>query len=141
AVSTFDRWTERQKQEWRKRGYLSLVDPKLKPTFRMGVEFLDDLDKNGRKLDIEKAVSELDVPLLLVYGKQDLVTPVAEAEKLYAKSDRTKTELVIVENTGHMLGGVTSPFRGSSVLDHIIDLTLSWLGRNLVPGRKPDADT
>lgn len=141
AVSTFDRWTERQKQEWRERGYLSLVGPKLKPTFRMGVEFLDDLDRNRQRLDIEKAVSELHVPLLLVYGKQDLVTPVAEAEKLYAKSDRTKTELVIVENTGHMLGGGTSPFRGSSVLDHIIDLTSSWLGRNLAPGRKPDADT
>ncbi len=131
AISKFNRWSRRQEAEWRRRGYLSLVGTSVRPKFRMGVEFLEDLEKNRDSLDILKAASELQVPLLLVYGKQDVVTPVEEAEDLYSKSDRTKTEFVLLEKTGHMLGGGSSPFRGSSTLDHVIDLTSAWFHRYL----------
>ena len=131
AVSTFDRWTPKQKKEWRDRGHLSLSASAVKPKFRMGVEFLNDLEKNKAGLDVLKAVSELHVPLLLVYGKQDLVTPIEEAENLHSRSDRTRTELVFLKKTGHMFGAGTNPFQGSSMLDHVIDLTSAWFHRNL----------
>ncbi len=131
AVSTFDRWTRRQKQEWYRRGYLGLTGGGTKSKFRMDVEFLEDLQKTREKLDVLSAVSELHIPLLLVYGTQDLVTPVEEAEKLLYASDRTRSELILLRKTGHMFGAGTNPFRGSPTLDHVIDLTSSWFHRNL----------
>ena len=140
AVSTFDRWNRQQKEKWRDRGHLSVSGAGVKPKFRISADFLEDLEKNKEDLDILRAVSELHVPLLLVYGNQDLVTPVEEAENLYARSDRTKTDLILLERTGHMLGGGSNPFRGSSTLDRVIDLTSAWFHRNLESKREADGD-
>ena len=46
-------------------------------------------------------VEKLDIPLLIIAGKEDKITPPELAEKLYHRSASKKKDLLIIKNGGH----------------------------------------
>lgn len=112
SVSSLDRYSERQKIEWRKKGYFAVMNSRTKQEMRLNVSLLNDLEENADdKLNITAAVANLGVPLLIAHGKEDLAVKFQEAEELYKHSDKSITELFPIENTGHTFGCV-HPFVG-----------------------------
>jgi pimeloyl-ACP methyl ester carboxylesterase len=125
-VATFHRYTPHQRESWEREGFLPVTVRGLRTRLRFGVDVLRDLEANRELYDIPRAVRALKVPLLLVHGAADVSVRPAEPESLYAVADRSKTEIVMLEGTGHTFGA-KHPYRHASpALDHLVELTARW---------------
>lgn len=70
-------------------------------------------------------------PLLIAHGEQDLAVPVKEGETLLSWSDKNKSELFVIKNTGHTFGAV-HPFTGTNEsLDQLLDRTKRFFDEHL----------
>lgn len=132
SVSTLDRYSERQKEAWRKKGYFSVLNTRTNQEMRLNVSLLEDLDRNiNSNLNIRNAVAELKIPLLINHGSEDLAVRAEEAAELYSFSDKSITELNLIENTGHTFGCV-HPFEGSNdKFDNLLEKTTSFFESTL----------
>lgn len=133
SVSTFDRYSERQKEKWRRETVFEVLNQRTKQVMRLNVSLLDDLEKNKEDLlNIEKAASELKRPLFIAHGEQDLAVPLKEAEKLYECSDKSMTELYKIPSAGHTFD-VKHPFEGSNPkLEKLLEKTEQFFRKNLI---------
>lgn len=114
SVAKLDRYSKRQKEEWRKKGSFDVMNMRTKQTMSLGVCLLDDIEQNSADLlNIEKSVKNLNKPLLIAHGDQDLAVPVDEAELLYDWSDKNKTEFFKLYGCGHTFD-IVHPFAGTS---------------------------
>jgi pimeloyl-ACP methyl ester carboxylesterase len=114
AVSNFNRYTERQKNEWRKNGFFEIINSRTKQVMRLNVSLLEDIELNrDNSLSIEKAARNLNKPLLIAHGEIDLTVPVKEGEVIYNWSDKNQSELFVVKSAGHTFD-IVHPFEGSN---------------------------
>ncbi len=132
SVSTFDRYSDRQKEAWRKKGAFEVMNTRTKQKMKLNVSLLDDLEENKKdKLSIKKAVRELRKPLLIVHGEQDLAVPVNEAEELYLLADKDLSDLYIVPAAGHTFD-MKHPFEGTNKkFESILEKTFQFFNQNL----------
>jgi esterase/lipase len=132
AVSDLARYTERQKKEWKKRGFIEVLNTRTKQRMKLNISLLEDIENNlGGTLNIEGAVKSFNKPLLIVQGEEDLAVPVKEAKTLYNWSDQENTELIILPSTGHTFD-IKHPFEGSNKkFDSVLDNTYSFFKTNL----------
>jgi len=113
SVAAFDRYGDKTKEIWRRQGFLEIENTRTKQMMRLNLTLLDDIEKNSAELDIAAAMSKIKIPVLIVHGREDISVKYNEAETLYSRSDKTKTELFLLENTGHTFGAV-HPFKGTT---------------------------
>jgi dipeptidyl aminopeptidase/acylaminoacyl peptidase len=132
SVATLDRYSERQKEIWREKGYFSVMNMRTKQEMRLNISLLEDLEANRNgSLNIEKSVSELNKPLLICHGTEDLAVKISEAELLYSWANKENTDFEIIENTGHTFGCV-HPFEGSNdKFEYLLSSTLSFFNKNI----------
>ncbi len=132
SVSTFDRYSARQKEAWRKKGVFEVMNTRTKQKMKLNISLLDDLEENKKdKLNIKKAVRELRRPLLIVHGEQDLAVPVTEAEELNSLADQDLSELYIVPAAGHTFD-IKHPFEGTNEkFESILEKTFQFFNQNL----------
>ena len=135
SVSDFNRYSERQKENWRKKGVFEVLNSRTKQVMRLNVSLLEDLEKNRDDLlNIGKSVSELNRPLLIVHGEQDVAVPVKEGEELYEMSNKDLTSFIKIPATGHTFD-VVHPFKGSNPkFEKVLNSTLEFFNRNLKIG-------
>ena len=132
SVSNFDRYSNRQKEVWRKKGVFEVLNTRTKQVMRLNVSLLDDLEKNkNTTLNIENAVKNLNKPLFIAHGEQDLAVPLSEAEVLYSWSNKDMTEFYRIPSTGHTFDA-KHPFEGSNPgLDSLLEKTGNFFKKNL----------
>jgi dipeptidyl aminopeptidase/acylaminoacyl peptidase len=132
SVSDFDRYSERQKENWRKKGVFEVLNSRTKQVMRLNVSLLEDLEKNKDDLlNIAKSVKELNRPLLIVHGEQDLAVHVEEGEKLYEMSNKNLTRFIKIPAAGHTFD-VVHPFKGSNPkFEKVLNSTLEFFNKNL----------
>ena len=132
SVANFNRYSERQAKEWRKKGVFEVLNTRTNQMMKLNVSLLEDLEKNkGGSLNLENAVKTLGKPLLILHGEQDLAVPVKESELIYNWSDKEKTEFHKISATGHTFD-ITHPFEGSNPkFNFVLDNTLKFFNKNL----------
>lgn len=132
SVAKLDRYTERQKSEWRQRGYVEVLNSRTKQLMRMNVSLLEDIEKNkDGSLNIENAVKNLSKPLLIVHGEQDLTVPLKEAEQIFEWSDKSRAKFVLIPATGHTFN-VEHPFsRSNDKLEMVLEKTNEFFKKSL----------
>jgi dipeptidyl aminopeptidase/acylaminoacyl peptidase len=135
SVSDFNRYSERQKENWRKKGVFEVLNSRTRQVMRLNVSLLEDLEKNRDDLlNIGKSVEELNRPLLIVHGEQDVAVPVKEGEELYEMSNKDLTSFIKIPATGHTFD-VVHPFKGSNPkFEKVLNSTLEFFNRNLKIG-------
>jgi uncharacterized protein len=128
SVDKLDRYTNRQKKEWRKQGFVEVLNSRTNQMMRMNVSLLEDIEKNkSGSLSIKKAVNELNKPLLIVHGEQDLTVPIAEGEQIFNWSNKSTTEFEKIPAAGHTFD-IVHPFEGSNKkFDLVISKTESFI--------------
>ncbi len=132
CVSDFDRYSERQKQKWREEGVFWVLNTRTNQVMNLNVSLLEDLEKyKDTKLNIESAVKNLNKPLLIIHGEQDLAVPFNEGELLFSLSDKSKTEFLPVTAAGHTFD-IKHPFEGSNPkFDTVLNSTLTFFNKHL----------
>lgn len=131
SVGDVNRYTPEQIKRWREKGYIEIPNTRTNQMMRMDSAFLDDIEQNRERLNIEKAFCRLKIPALIIHGKEDLAVKFTDAEKLFAASDKSKTELYIIENTGHTFG-LEHPFKGTTKpFDTVIEKMKEFLESKL----------
>lgn len=114
SIAKLDRYSNRQKEEWRKKGSFDVMNMRTKQVMSLGVCLLDDVVLNGNdSLNIEKAVVDLKRPLFIAHGDQDLAVPIVEAEMLYSWADKSLTEFFKIYGCGHTFD-IVHPFAGTT---------------------------
>lgn len=133
SVAKIDRYTERQKKEWREKGYVEILNARTKQLMRLNLTLLDDIEKNkDSSLNLEKALNSIKIPFLIVHGEQDLTVPVKEAELLYEWSDKNNSEMEIIRSAGHTFN-IVHPFSGSNEkFDIALAKTEIFFNKNLI---------
>ncbi len=132
AISNFDRFTDRQKTEWRNKGYLEMLNTRTKQVMKLNKTLLDDIElNNSSKLNIKSAVNKLNKPLLIVHGDQDLAVKIKEAEEIYSWSDKSLTEFFKISGTGHTFD-IKHPFEGTTeVFEKVLERTNYFFNKHL----------
>ncbi len=131
TVATVYRYTQHQKELWERQGYLPVSIRSAKTRLRFGRSVLDDLEANRTRYDLERAMKTMSIPVLLVHGNADVSVRPEEAMRLLNASDRSRTELILIEHAGHTFGA-KHPFRGNHpVMDNVIDITAHWFSLHL----------
>ena len=132
SVSNFNRYSDRQMIEWRKKGVFEVLNTRTNQMMKLNVSLLDDIEENKDDLlSIKKAVRNLSQPLLIIHGEQDLAVPISEGMQIYNWSDKKNTEIIKIQATGHTFD-IVHPFEGSNYkFDLVLDYTLNFFNRNL----------
>jgi dienelactone hydrolase len=131
AIADYDRWTEHQKKEWKKSGYLPRKKDFEANPLRMDVSFLDDIEINKDKFNLIAAAQKVKVPWLIVHAEEDLLAKITEAEQLHNASNKSTTEFIRLKKLGHLLG-VEIPFDDSNpAINNVLDLTINWMHKNI----------
>lgn len=132
SVNNFDRYTDSLKKKWKENGYLEVLNSRTNQMMRQNYTLIEDLEKNQQRLDIQKAIREINVPLLFIHGTQDLSVDYSNSEDLYIRHTennepaKENTELILIENTGHTFGTV-HPFAGTTkALEEVITFILDF---------------
>lgn len=126
AVSTFDRFTPRQKKEWRERGVLESVNTRTKQKMAMHVSYLDDVEAHAEQLTPATAIADIPKPVLLVHAEQDMTVPVREAHTLAQAQPDARLE--IIPQAGHTFN-VVHPFAGTTPqLEQALRVTREFFG-------------
>ncbi len=128
SVAKLGRYTERQKEVWRKNGFIEIPNSRTKQIMRLDLSYLEDIEKNiYNSLNLEDAIKNLKKPLLIIHGEQDLTVPIAEGKQIFQWSNKEYSEMFTVPNTGHTFD-VIHPFEGSNdKFDAVLDKTNSFL--------------
>ena len=129
SVCNFDRYSDALKKKWKEVGYFEVMNSRTNQIMRMNYDLIEDIEKNKERLDIQKAIAEINIPALIIHGTQDITVDYSNAEDLYSRSNKELTELVLIENTGHTFGAV-QPYAGTTkALEEAITLVLDFLGK------------
>jgi dienelactone hydrolase len=140
AVASFDRYSAEEKETWRRDGELPVVNSRTGQKLALGVELLDDLERQAAALDILAAASQVTAPWLLVHGEADETVPVAEADRLFAAAGgaaggpRKKLDLLRVPGGigGNHTFGARHPFAAPTpALIQALNATQRWFRRHL----------
>ena len=99
SVSTFDRWSEATRREWRERGRIHVLNSRTGQQMPMDVTLLDDFERNRESLDVGKAARAVEAPWLIVHGTEDLTVRPEEARALAREAPHAR--LLLIEGAGH----------------------------------------
>ena len=107
----------------------------MRTKLRQNVSVLTDLEANREAYDLTQAVGRLGRPLLLIHGREDLVTKPAEALELYGAADQSRTELVLVDRAGRTFG-MRAPFNQTNDrVEFVLETTARWFHRDVGGGQ------
>jgi len=125
SIGDIDRNTQRQKDEWRSKGVMEFENRITGQMLYLNVEYLEDKLRNKENYDLEKCISELDIPTLIVHGDKDFTVSTKEAKML--DNAAKNSELCIINKANHTFN-CRHPFTGTNdILDQAINSTIEFL--------------
>jgi dienelactone hydrolase len=126
TLAKFDRYTERQKLEWKKLGYIEFQNAVTKRDVRLNYTFIEDIEKHGKEFSLPDAIAGLTIPVLFVHGESDVTVPWNEVQTLVEVSPYGMTEFHLIPNTGHTFG-TDHPFtKPSRALKEALETTINF---------------
>ncbi len=115
AISTFHRWTRKQREDWMRRGVMYVANARTGQDMPLYRVVQEDLEENRCRFDVLAASAKVRIPWLIVHGAEDSTVPPAEARALARAAPNAALKLV--EGSGHTfeaahpLDGVTPGLR------------------------------
>ncbi len=125
ALAEPQRYSERQKKQWREKGELPFKDYGTGTELALGLELLEDVEANRGKYAAGQRAKDLVQPHLVVHGEHDPTVPVAQSYLFYdtpsIKADKKLLRLL----TGHTYGYDDGRI-ASEALENATKATVEW---------------
>ena len=106
-------WTSERIEQWKQTGVDYYTNSRTKQQMPLYYQLLEDYEANKERLNIVRAVGQLNIPLLICHGINDEAVPVEKAHLL--KSAAPAAELFLVES------------------DHVFGRRHPWTSREIAP--------
>jgi len=90
-------------------------------------QFYEDFNKNKKRLNIQNATRNLNIPQLIIHGNKDTTVSIKEAESLYKWNP--KSTFKVIENADHVFN-VSHPWKEevmSKELQGVINICVDFL--------------
>jgi len=131
TISTFERYSPSQIEKWKSVGYLEVLNTRTNQILRINHTLIEDYERNKERFNLLRRIKEIELPILIVHGEQDLTVPVKEAYQLLENSNQKTTELVTVSGAGHTFN-ITHPYTGSTPqFDYVKKKTIEFIRKQL----------
>ena len=114
-------------EQWKKDGVKYVVNGRTKQNMPHYIQFYEDFKANEERLNIQKAVENLQIPQLIIHGNKDDAVFISEGESL--KSWNPEAEFKIIENANHVFN-VSHPWEKdvmSSEMDEVVKSCIDFL--------------
>ena len=96
-------FTDLEKANWKKTGVHTVMNSRTKKLLPMLVQYLDVIEKNKERLNIESAIKKLSIPCLIIHGRNDETVPTQMAIQL--NDWQPNSVLKIINDANHTFGG------------------------------------
>ncbi|MEO6720511.1 MAG: alpha/beta fold hydrolase [Ferruginibacter sp.] len=119
-------WPAEKMQEWRDRGVQYYTNSRTQQQMPMYYQLYEDYQMNADKLNIQKAISSLNIPVLLCHGTIDTAVPVEKAWELKAWQPNAK---IFTVESDHVFGRM-HPWVGNDLpapMDEVVNETIRFL--------------
>lgn len=131
SICRFQRYSEAEKNLWRKQGFLEVLNARTKQVFKLRTDLLDDLEQHGNAYEPYVTISSLETPLLLVHGTRDEAVEAEEGQILSRAAAPGTGKLALIQGGTHTFGAA-HPYQGSTPeLDQALEKTLQWFHETL----------
>ena len=118
-------------EQWKREGVKYVLNGRTKQHMPHKYQFYEDYIANQERLNIETATKRIQIPQLIIHGKEDPSVFFSEAEALH--SWNPKSELYAIENTNHVFNS-KHPWEEDELpkaLKQVTDKSLSFIKTNL----------
>ena len=119
-------WSSEKMQEWKDIGVQYYTNSRTNQQMPLYYQLYEDYMQNREKLDIEKAIKSLDIPILICHGTLDPAVPVEKAYEL--RSWQPSAQLFTVESD-HVFGR-KHPWISEDLpaaMETVVDMSLQFL--------------
>ena len=130
AVDRYDRFGPEEKEQWRARGFLPVRNARTGQVLRVGLDFLEDVERNAERLDVLSACARIRSPVLVVHGTADEAVELECSRRIAAALEHAERSWI--EGAGHTFGA-THPLRAvEKPLDGVLSATVAHFARHLL---------
>jgi pimeloyl-ACP methyl ester carboxylesterase len=131
AIHDFHRYDAETQRRWLETGSLEIQRKGRDRTLRLEAAALEALERNRERLDILRAMRSVNIPILLLHGREDRHVLLSEAHKLFQCSNPHLSRLHVVESAGHTFR-TQHPFTvPSAPLLEAVAETVRWFDQTL----------
>lgn len=120
GISKIDRFSVKQKQQWKENGFMEVLNVRTNQIFNLGYGLLDEIENH--KFDFKKILKDCNKKFLIVQASNDLAVKPEEATDLLNWSNGYG-ELFVVEKTGHTFDVVHPMEKPNSKLETVLNKT------------------
>lgn len=131
AIQTFQRYDWKTLQQWETTGVLEVTQANASRRLYLGPKALAALERNRDRLDVLRALRNVNVPLLIVHGREDRRVRVEEAQALFRRANPHLSRLHIIEGAGHTFRTRHPLDKPSPQLLEAVSETVRWFQRTL----------
>jgi dienelactone hydrolase len=131
AIASVERYSSEQIKLWKNQKHLEFENKRTGQLMRVGIDLLQDIQKNKKKLNITSAAEQLETPTLIIHGQADESVPVEEAQTIFDHLASPSKELMIIEGGTHTFGARHPMESMPEELQTVFELTESWFDRFL----------
>ena len=107
-------------EQWKKDGVKYVINGRTKQNMPHFYQFYKDFKQNENRLNIQRAVANLEIPYLIIHGDNDTSVFIEEAKKLH--SWNSKSQLEIIENANHVFN-VSHPWEKEDLSEEMQNVT------------------
>lgn len=111
-------------EEWRETGVIHVLNSRTRQYLPLYWQYMEDLELNGQRLNIQDNAKRIIVPWLIVHGTADESVPVSHALDLHKANPQA--QLMIIEGANHTFGG-KHPYQSDALPMH----TLHWFKQSI----------
>lgn len=131
AVANYNRrWSDKMKSDWQTKGFTEILNARTKQWLAINKTVFDDSLLNQQRLMADIRASELEIPVLIIHGKNDPAVSIKEAQELYKATASENKELILIENAGHTFETAHPHSTGQDFpepFQHVLDESLKFL--------------
>ncbi len=129
GVGKVDRYSPRQKEEWRRKGYWEYTDRRTGLKLRTLVDYLEDIESKAEEYDLARAIENFGKEVLILSGKADATVKTKEIRETLlrlSESARKRVRLVEIENCDHFFGWRESELKSEKAFGKAIEETANF---------------
>ena len=132
AIADVVRWAPGEREQWRARGHLDVVNSRTGQVIPLSTAVLDEIESRPAALDIGRAAAAVEVPWLIIHGTADDSVAVEDAVQLERASGRASTRLLTIPGGNHGFGaGHPWGPPADAPIHRVFDATLEWLAASV----------